>query len=103
MYATTKGYLGTKPPVFRKIEAEIVGGMARISQRHALVEVELVLGYDLNGVQLLPGDIVMIRGNDSMVGWANQVFVQPDGSTFVLCPEAYVVAYKSGNRGAANA
>jgi hypothetical protein len=103
MYATTKGYLGTKAPVFRKIEAVIEGGMARIANRQALVEIELVVGYDLNGVKLSPGDIVMIRANDSVGAWANQVYIQPDDTQFVLCPEAYVVAYKSGPKGQANA
>jgi hypothetical protein len=102
MYATTKGYLGTKAPVFRKIEAELVGGLARIANRQALVEIELVLGYDLNGIKLNPGDIVMIRSNDSLGQWANQVYIQPDETQFVLCPEAYVVAYKSGPKGQVN-
>jgi len=94
MIATRKGYLGCKPPVHRKLEAELQGGIARISQRTALVETELVLSYDLDGIRLNPGDIIMVAGDSALAAWAKQLFVQPDGLQFALCPEALVIGYK---------
>jgi hypothetical protein len=95
MIATRKGYLGVKPPTFRRMEAEVTGGVARISQRHALVEAELVLSYDLDGVKLRPGDIVFMVGDSALKPWCTKLFVQPDGLSFALCPEAEVLAYKT--------
>ena len=92
--ATKKGNVGIKQPVFRKLEAEVSGGLARISQRHALIEAELVLGYDMDGVWLNPGDFILLPGDSAQQQWSANQYVQPDGLTFVLCPEALVLGYK---------
>jgi hypothetical protein len=95
--STRKGNLAIKQPIFRKVDAEVIGGLARISQRTALIECELVLSYDMDGSRLKSGDVVMLAADSGLQAWAQKIYVQPDGTQFVLCPETSVIGFKSSD------
>ena len=88
------GHLMVKKPVFRKIETEIVGGMATITQRIELLETELVMGYVLDGFSLKPGDTVLLYAEQSLKEWARMTLRLPDGTEFVQCPESAILGYR---------
>lgn len=90
---TKKGELAIVKPEFKKIETEVVGGMARITQRHLMIKAKLVLGYDYNGVQLNAGDSVILRADAGLQPWAKTAFILNDVE-FVLCPESAVTAFE---------
>jgi len=99
---TKKGELAIVKPEFKKIEAEVIGGMARITQRIAVTESVLVMNYNLQGVELRAGDSVLLRGDAGLAKWAANELRLSDGTAFVLCPEDAVIGYRtleSGNAG----
>lgn len=90
---TKKGVLAIAQPQFKKVEAEIKGGIAVIAQRVSLIKASLVLGYSLNGVDLKAGDKIILRGDSGLQPWAKQV-VSLDDKEFVLCPEEQIIGYE---------
>jgi len=97
MIATTKGYLGIVKPEFKKAEAEVFGGIARSSQRTELIEVKLVLCYDFNGVLLVPGDAVILKGEAGLQPFAKMEYRLEGIAPFVLCPENQILGYRRKN------
>lgn len=93
MLGTRRGQLAIKQPEFKKVEVETTGGLARAVARVELIEVELVMSYDLAGVKLSPGDKVLLRGDAGANPWAKALFKLQD-ATFVLCPEDSVIGYR---------
>lgn len=96
----TKGqFLAVVRPEFKKIEAELVGGMARIANRIDVIEVALVMRYTIEeGLVLLPGDKVLLRGDSGLQSWAKAEFRLEDGTSFVLCPESSVIGYRVNDK-----
>lgn len=93
VYVTVKGTLAITQPEFKKIEAQVSGGFAAISQRTNLVVADLVMDYDLGSVRLVAGvDKVIIRGDAGLQPWAKQRMCL-GAKEFVLCPENQVVGY----------
>ena len=92
---TKKGELAIIKPEFKKIETEVTGGLARITQRYEMVKAKLVMGYDYNGVQLQAGDSVILRADAGLQSWAKTSFIL-NGVEFVLCPESSVIAFEKG-------
>ena len=92
---TKKGELAITRPEFKKIEAEVVGGMARITQRVAIVETQLVMNYNFDGVELRAGDKILLRGDSGLANWAKNEFRLETGEVFVLCPENVVLGYRT--------
>jgi hypothetical protein len=95
---TLKGNLAIKQPEFKKIEAQVSGGVAMISQRVNLIEVQLVMDYEVNGIKLRGGvDKVILRGDAGVQPWAKQKLAL-GVHEFVLCPESQVIGYARYNR-----
>jgi hypothetical protein len=92
---TKKGELAITKPEFKKIEAEVVGGMARISQRIAVTEAVLVMNYNFQGVELRAGDKILLRGDSGLTKWAANELRLETGEVFVLCPEDVVLGYRT--------
>lgn len=91
---TRKGTLAIIAPEFKKIETEVVGGIARPTARVETVEAQLVMWYNLDGVWLAPGDSVIVRGDAGAQAWSKNPFRLKDGANFVLCPEDQVIGYR---------
>jgi hypothetical protein len=91
---TTKGMIGIVRPEFVRMEIEVQGGIARVSQRIELTEAKLVLGYDIGDVQLNPGDTVILRGDAGLQQWAKTEYRLPGANPFVLCPETQILGYR---------
>jgi hypothetical protein len=91
---TKKGELAIIKPEFKKIETEVTGGLARITQRFEMVKAKLVMGYEYNGTMLEAGDSVILRADSGLQNWAKTTFIL-NGVEFVLCPEAAVIAFES--------
>ncbi|MGH7241456.1 MAG: hypothetical protein ACREGB_04120 [Candidatus Saccharimonadales bacterium] len=88
-----KGELAIVPPTFTKIEAKMHGGMATIAQRTDVIEVELVMDYTYNGIDLHAGDKIVLRGDAGLQPWAKtQYSIQ--NRDFVLCPETAIIAVR---------
>ena len=95
-FVTKKGQLAIKQPEFKKIEANLKGGIAVISQRSMLIELSLVMDYELDGVKLLaPDTTILLRADAGLQPWAKQVFsIDGYDESFVLCPESQVLGYR---------
>ena len=94
MRLTINGHLAIQQPEFKKIEAEIQGGIARITQRIDVIDVPLVMGFVTKDSRTFnPGDKVLLRGDAGLQPWAKQVFRTSDGQNFVLCPESQVIGF----------
>lgn len=91
---TRKGTVAIVAPEFKKIESEVIGGIARPVARVETVEAKVVMWYNLDGVWLAPGDTVLLRGDAGANKWANNPFRLADGTNFVLCPEDQVIGYR---------
>lgn len=91
-FYTKKGVIAIEQPIFKKIEAEIKGGIATIAQRVNLIEAKVVLNYTSQDVSLAQGDSVILRGDAGLNPWAKSVLVLGDKS-FVLVPEEQIVGY----------
>jgi len=94
MLATRKGFLAIIPPEFKKIEAEIVSGIARIQQRTTVQEAVLVMDGLVGDVTLKAGSTIILSGEAGMAPWAKKVYNLPDGQVFALCPENDVIGYR---------
>jgi hypothetical protein len=95
MLGTKQGELAIKAPEFKKIETEVHGGLARAVARIEVIEVPLVMAYNLAGVPLKPGDSILLRGDAGLNKWVNASYRLQDGTMFVLCPESAVIGYRS--------
>ena len=92
-YFSIKGRLAITPPVFQKIEQKVVNGFATISQRTDVIEVDLIMDYQLDGNTLLVGrDKIILRGDAGIKQWAKEK-LYIDGKEFVLCPEGEVLGF----------
>jgi hypothetical protein len=89
---TKKGYIAIQQPVFKKIEAQIKGGIATIAQRVELTKSKVLLNYQSESVSLNPGDYVILKGDAGLTPWAKQV-LEFEGLSFVLVPETEIVGY----------
>lgn len=91
---TKKGYLAIRQPEAKKIESVVKGGIALVSQRVNLIEVPLLLNYELDGAKLQGGkSVIILKGDAGFQEWAKKVYTLND-LEFVLCPEAAVIGYK---------
>ena len=92
-YYAKNGQLAITPPEFTKIEVQSTGGFATVLQRTDVVEVDLVMGYTLNGKKLSPGTHqIILRGDAGLQVWAkNKLYI--NNTVFVLCPEADILGY----------
>ena len=97
-FGTRKGQLAVVAPEFKRIESEVVGGIARPVARVETVETPLVMWYNLDGVWLAPGDTVLLRGDAGAQKWAKNEFRLKDSTNFVLCPEGDVIGYRQQAR-----
>lgn len=95
---TRKGFLAVVAPEFKRIESEVIGGIARPVARVETVETPLVMCYNLDGVMLFPGDTVLLRGDAGAQKWAKNEFRLKDSTNFVLCPEDQVIGYRTRGR-----
>lgn len=94
MKKTINGHVAIQQPEFKKIEAEIQGGIARITQRIDIIEVPLVMGFMTKDSETYrPGDAALLRGDAGLQPWAKQVFRTSDGVNFVLCPESQIIGF----------
>lgn len=91
---TRKGTLAIIAPEFKKIETEVIGGIARAIARVETVEALLVMWYNLDGIWLAPGDSVILRGDVGTNKWTAANYRLKDGTQFVLCPEDQVIGYR---------
>lgn len=94
MLGTKRGELAIKQPEFKKIEVDVQGGIARAVARVEVIEVDLLMEYELSGAYLKPGDKILLKGDAGLSGWAKNLYRLNDGVTFVLCPESQVIGYR---------
>lgn len=94
MVFTKNGHVAIVQPIFRKIEADVEGGLARIAQRVEVIESEVVMGYFVDGTELKKGDKVLLRSESGLQPWAKQLMRLGDGTSFVLCPESQILGYR---------
>lgn len=95
MLGTKKGELAIVQPEFKKVEVEVVGGIARAVARVEIIEAKLVMNYKLDGEPLKPGDGILLRADSGLKAWAKNLFRLSDGTLFVLCPESEVIGFKT--------
>ena len=88
-----KGYFAIKQPEFKKIEANIVGGVARISQRDDVILYQMVMDGEYSGTMYKKGDSLMLTGEAGLKPWAKKIY-NLDGMEFVLVPETEVLGFK---------
>jgi hypothetical protein len=93
-FFTKNGEIAIVQPQFKKIEAEVQGGIARISQRVTIIESSVVMGYELKNATLKPGDTVLLRADAGLQPWAKQVYTLNDNLSFCLCPESAILGYR---------
>lgn len=95
--STRKGTLAIAQPEFKKIEAQMKGGIALISQRMNLIEVPLLMDYEMDGTRLYAANTkILLRADAGLQSWAKQVFSLGEGGLeFVLCPESQVIGYRT--------
>lgn len=91
-FYTKKGFIAIEQPIFKKIEAQIKGGIAIIAQRVELTESKVVLNYNNADLLLKTGDHVILKGDAGLMPWAKQVLSFRD-KEFVLVPEDQIVGY----------
>ena len=92
-YYSNKGMVAIQPPLFTQIETRNNGGFTTISQRTDVIEVPLIMGHILNGVELIPGmHSVIVKGDAGLQAWAKARHFL--GSIeFVFCPESEILGY----------
>jgi hypothetical protein len=90
--SSAKGAIAIKQPSFTKIETQLQGGIAVNSNRVNLIQAEVVLNYESNGIKLKPGDLVILKGDAGLEMWAKKKYVLLE-KEFVLCPEAHVLGF----------
>ena len=94
-FVSKKGTLAIAQPEFKKIEAEMKGGLAIISQRVRLIETPLIMDYEFDGKLLKASNtLIILRGDAGAQPWARQIFDLKDAAPFVLCPESQVLGYR---------
>lgn len=89
---TKSDSVAIRQPVFEKIDAQVKNGFAFNGNRMNLIRAEVVFSGFVDGQQVEPGDLVLLRGDSGLQPWAKQLFVI-DGQEFVLCPEGAVIGY----------
>ena len=90
---TINGQVAIAPIAAVKLEAEIKGGFATISQKHNLIAAEMILDFAGNGSFYKAGDYrVLLKGDAAFTPWAKQVF-EHDGVKFVLAPIGFVIGF----------
>lgn len=91
--SSKKQGLAVSAPSFTKVETKSDGGFSRIAQRVDMVVVDLLMDYELDGVQLKAGQAkIILRGDAGLTGWAKKPYTI-GGKEFVLCPEGDVIAF----------
>lgn len=91
-FYTKKGFIAIEQPIFKKIEAQLKGGIATIAQRVELIESPVVLNYKSADLLLKMGDSVILKGDAGLNPWAKQILSFKD-KQFVLVPEDQIVGY----------
>jgi hypothetical protein len=91
-FYTKKGFIAIEQPLFKKIEAQVKGGIATIAQRVELIESSVVLNYQNGDLLLKTGDSVILKGDAGLHPWAKQILSFKD-KQFVLVPEEQIVGY----------
>jgi hypothetical protein len=95
MLGTPKGHIAIEQPLFKKIEVEVVGGLAKISQRTDVIEAKVLMEYDLSGTKLKLNDTVLLKADAGLQQWAKMQYRLSDGIAFVLCPENQILGYRT--------
>jgi hypothetical protein len=82
------------PPVFKKIENKVVGGLVVPGQKTEFVECKVFADFTFDsGEKVMAGDYVLLRGDSGLQQWAKEVY-DYDSKRCVLCPAQYVVGIK---------
>lgn len=91
--SSKKKGLAVSQPKFDKIEAKSHGGMVTAGQRTDVITLDLLMDYELDGVQLRAGRTkIVVDGQSGITAWARKKY-SFGGLDFVLCPEADVIAF----------
>lgn len=99
VYQARKGLLAVKVPKFERLESKIHGGdksapaFATIANRTDLIELDLVMDYEIDGTLLHAGrDKVLVKGDAGLQMWAKTVY-SVGGTEFAFCPEQSVLGF----------
>jgi hypothetical protein len=89
-----KGYVAVVPPEFRKIEARIEGGLARLDQRTKVLVTPLVMDYrdDSRSFTVEGGWCAILEGDSGLKPWAKKR-MEINGVEFCLVPESEVIGF----------
>jgi hypothetical protein len=86
---TREGYLAVQPPTFKKIEAQVTGGIAIAGQKREVIKVKALMDYPKMNVNA--GDQIIIAGDSGLQPWAKAVFSMYGMDDFVVMPEGAVI------------
>jgi len=93
MFTVNKQLL-IEPPVFKKIENKVVGGLVVPGQKTEFVECKVFASFLFDsGERVSVGDSVVLKGDSGLQQWAKEVF-DYNGAKCVLCPAQYVIGIK---------
>lgn len=100
---TINNKLAVIPPVYSKIETEVKGGFATISQKTNLIACDLVFSFKLpDGTVVRPGKHkILVAGDAGLQGWTNNVY-NFDDKEFALLPVNFMIGYTEINLGSSD-
>jgi hypothetical protein len=88
---SVNGKVAIQPIVVDKIETKIQGGFASIAQKKEVVQAVVVYPYSSASLDVMPDDLVMLRGDVAFRTWNKDVLTLGDVQ-FVLCPVEEIIA-----------
>jgi hypothetical protein len=86
--------LAVSPPKFDKVEPQRTAGITIAAQRTRLLTLDLLMDYEIDGVQLRAGKAkILVDGLAGQQAWGRKVYSTDGVDQFALCPEGEVVGY----------
>lgn len=82
--------LAVTPFPIKGAEIKVKNGIGSIQQKLELVELTVVFGGTVDGVKLVPGDTVFVRGETQVHAFAKEEY-EVDGAKCILLDTALVV------------
>ena len=88
IYNTMNRCIAIKPIEFKKIETELKGGLVGSTQRHQVIEVDIVMRAKIDDTLVLWPECnkLLVKADAGLQPWTKLVYTTPDGVPFVLCP-----------------
>ena len=95
MFQTVNKRVAVTPFEVNQARAEVVGGLARIKQRHELTKLTVV--YASENSEYLPGDVVVVRSETCVHDFSKQVHELEESKPFIMMPFDMILMVNHGD------